>query len=213
MYFATSVLSGHPQQKAGAIQTAEEPVQIGDDFNREERAILTSPLLTQQGKTEQLGRLATDSKRQLDAFERKTVGVLKQRKADAFSAVALAAVASITKADPADALVAVLREQEARAAARQIDPLMLQAKYRVACREGSDDALIAAIEGAPSFAPVLSPEIVAEGKQARMARLRPDTALFDELIAFYTYVINAVRNELQRHLPPAPPELIRVQAI
>jgi len=212
LYCGTGILASWPELKPGAVAKAEEIVTIVDRFNKEEAAILTSPMLTQQGKTDQLGRLATDSKRQFDAFEAATVAVLRKRVADAVEAVTLAAVLNVTKRDPGEALVHELRQRETRDAARQMDALMLRAKYLTACKDGSDDGLVAAVESAPSCAALLDASVIAEGKLARVARLRPNVESFEALISFYSYILASARNEIKRHLPPAEPQLLKVQS-
>ena len=97
--------------------------------------------------------------------------------------------------------------------ARSLDPLLLQAQYVTACREGDNDGLIAAVENAPPLAAILRAEVIADGRKARVARLRPDTELLDQLASFYQYVVNSARNELKRHLPPREPELVKVQPV
>jgi hypothetical protein len=105
-------------------------------------------------------------------------------------------------------LINLLRHQEVRATIRGIDPLMLRVKYHNAARDGSDPDLIAAIETAPTTAPLLSREDLAQGRQLQAERERPNVAVDQAVIDVFRSPIGVARQSLKEFLPPAEPILL-----
>jgi hypothetical protein len=65
---------------------------------------------------------------------------------------------------------------EVREVLRQWDPLRVQLAYEEATRTGNDPLLEAAIENCPKIAPLVKPEVIEAGRQARAVRNSPEAA-------------------------------------
>jgi len=198
----TSALASLPEDmRSEAIRTARSLViPVVDHFHEQRETVRRDPLLSLPGKRERLSRLAREAEAKLKAFTTRTVDVLTQRTADAIAAATLAAAPKGTN-DPAEALMRELKAQEIRQRVQAMDPLMRRVKYLQAQREGNDDALVSAIEGAPSIAPLLTDATLMEGRAARAARLRPaDVSQFETLASAYRFVTQSAISEIRPYL-------------
>lgn len=164
--------------------------EIPKHFLLKQRSHRTDPLLSPDGQRHAEQQAARTAMQALDAFEQSTVAKIQKQETERRNTF----LAPTKIADPTAALVNELRQRELRDRLAQMDPLLLQAKLRLA-----DDTAVAwlpALESAPPGFAIVSPDTLAEVKAEIAAKLDPEIGELAGLRAVYQYAASAAKQTI-----------------